>query len=436
MNDIHRPRGTQDILPEEQKYWDFVRQAVDFECRGFGFEKIEVPSFEFESLFVRGVGKSTDIVTKEIYEVKRLVGDNAAERDEEKEKMTLRPEYTAGIARAYVENGMQTLPQPIKLYYLGPVFRYDRPQKGRYREFFQYGYEIIGDADASTDATAILLAWQILNRLGINKNLIIEINTIGDKICRPKIRKTIADFFGKHRDELSEEDQRRLSLNPLRILDSKDPNIEHLIKDAPQTVDNLCPACRNHFRALLEYLDELNIPYDLNSRLVRGLDYYTRTVFEIRDQDDTARQASLGGGGRYDELIEALGAKPTPAIGFAGGIERTIEKIKKNKIEVPPTPFSEIFIVQLGDKAKKKCLNLIKKLDEAGYPTASDLSKDNLKNQLGAANRLGAKIALIMGQREVLDGTIIVKDLKDGSQETVYLDDLEANLAKKLKSND
>lgn len=431
--DIRRPRGTKDILPEEQKYWNLTKEAVKGECQGFGFARIDVPIFEFKSLFMRGTGKSTDIVTKEMYEVRRA--EDVEAEDGDKDEMVLRPEFTPGIARSYIENGMQGLPQPVKLYYFGPVFRYDRPQKGRFREFYQYGYEVIGDPDPSADATVILLSWQILNKLGIGKNLIVEINSIGDKVCRPKIRKAISDFFSKNQNKLSEEDKKRLTLNPLRILDSKDPNIQELIADAPQTVDNLCNACRDHFRTLLEYLDELNIPYDLNARLVRGLDYYTRTVFEIRDQEDTSRQSSLGGGGRYDELIEALGAKPTPGVGFSGGVERTIEKIKENNLEIAELSRVQIFVVQLGDKAKKRCLNLVKKLDEAGYPSACALSEDNLKSQLGTANEMNARIALIMGQREVLDGTVIVKDLKDGSQETVYLDDLEKNLAKKLQSN-
>ena len=428
---IQKPRGTRDILPEDQKYWQFIFNCVNKRCQGFGFGKIETPMFEAKQLYVRGIGETTDIVEKEMYEVSRL-GNITSDDNEDKESLVLRPEYTAGVIRAYLENGMQTWPQPVKLYSYGPLFRYDKPQKGRYRQLWQFNFEIIGDDNPLTDTLLILLIWQIFCDLGLKENIIVDINSIGCKSCRPKIRKKIVEYFRKYSTSLCVDCQKRLEFNPLRILDCKVEKCQKIAVSSPQILDNLCDECKKFFTSVLEYLDQINIPYDLNPRLVRGLDYYTRTTFEIRDKNDVNRQASLGGGGRYDNLIELLGGKSTPAVGFAGGIDRIIEKLKEKEVKVPDIKGVDIFIVQLGDKAKKIALSLISDLGQKGFGVSCLFGKESLKAQLRDANKMKAKFALIIGQREALDDTIIVKNMDEVSQETISMEELDNYLYNKL----
>lgn len=427
---IQTPRGTQDILPDDQPYWRFVERTVEKKLESTGFGRIDTPIFEYPQVFLRTIGEATDIVQKEMFEVNRM-GGKATE--DEKTTYLLRPENTASITRAYLEKGMSTWPQPVKLWYFGPMFRYDRPQKGRLRQFYQWGFEIFGDDDPATDAIVILLAWKIFEGLKLTKNLIIEINTLGDKVCRPKIKKTLVSYFEKYSSELSGDAKRQLKINPLRILDSKAPQDLEVIAGAPQIIDLICDSCARDFRQVLEYLDELNVPYDLNPRLVRGLDYYTGTTFEIRDKQDQSRQSSLGGGGRYNELVQQMGGRPTPGIGFAAGVERIIEALKEKDIKVPAIPGPQLYLIQIGQTARKKALQIFDLVQSIGYRTATAFSKDSLKAQLRTADRLGARFALIIGQREAFDGDVIVKDLQEGSQETIKIDRLEKVLRKKLR---
>ena len=429
---IQKPRGTKDILPEEQKYWRFVENIVTKRCEAFDFGKITVPTFENVALFTRGIGEVTDIVEKEMFEVKRLgLPENQIE---EKNRLVLRPEFTGSIMRSYIEKGMQTWPQPVKLYSFGPVFRYDRPQKGRYREFWQFNYEVIGDDQPLTDAIVILLAWQIFTDLGLKDDVIIDINSVGCKLCRPKIKKSLTDYYKKFENALCSNCTRRLILNPLRLLDCKEEQCQKITKGAPHIIDMICKECKNHFKQVLERLDDAEIPYDLNPYLVRGLDYYTRTTFEVRDITDDGRQSSLAGGGRYDNLIEILGGKSTPSIGIAGGIDRIIEKIKEKNVIIPQVAKTEIFIIQIGNNAKSIALKLIVSLGEKGFSVSCAFGKTSLKAQLKSANRAGATIALIIGQREVYDKSIIIKDMKEGIQETVKMDELEKVVFNKLKN--
>jgi histidyl-tRNA synthetase len=431
---IQKPRGTKDILPDDQKYWQYISDIVDKRCRSFNFGKIETPILEFKDLYTRGIGEATDIIEKEMFEVSR--GDNNIDlsKDDDKESLVLRPEYTAGIVRSFIENGMQTWTQPVKLYSFGPVFRYDRPQKGRYRQFWQFNIEVLGDANPLTDALLILLVWQIFSDIGLKKDSVIDINSIGCRTCRPRIRKKIIEYYKKYKDSLCFNCQRRLELNPLRLFDCKEEKCQKFINGAPQIVDNLCTECKKSFTQVLEYLDELNIPYDLNPKLVRGLDYYTKTTFEIRDINDTSRQSSFGGGGRYDNLIETYGGKNTPAVGFAAGVERIIDKVKESEINVPSLKGSEVFIIQIGDKAKKKALSIISSLGEIGITVSCSFGKESLKAQLKDANRMKARIALIIGQREALDSTVIIKDMNEASQETIDISDLNKVIIKKLRT--
>lgn len=428
---IQRPRGTQDILPTDQKYWRAIQASVDKILTKFSFGRIDTPVFESEETFLRPIGQHSDIVEKEMYEVTRL--NDSKEIDDENKRLVLRPELTSATARAFIEHGFQSLPQPVKLWYFGPIFRYDRPQKGRYRQFYQYGLEIFGDASATADALVILTVWQILAELKIEKFVVLEVNTIGDKSCRPKIRKTLGDYFKNYTKELCADCQRRLSTNPLRILDCKVANCQPIIDQAPSVLDLVCEVCKDHFRLVLEHLDDLDIGYDLNPRLVRGLDYYTRTTFEIRAKDDERRQASLGGGGRYDELIEMMGGQSTSGVGFAGGVERLIELMVDQGQKVADRPEPKICVVQFGQLARRKSLVLIAKLAKLGYSTISAFDKDSLNAQLKYANRMGVAYSLIIGQKEALENEVIVRNMSDGSQETVSVKKIDEVLKRRVK---
>ncbi len=429
---LQSPNGTRDILPQDQKYWSFITKVIERRAKAFSFSKIDTPIFEYKKIFTRAIGENTDIIEKELFEVQRNMAlDNTEEGL--KEPLALRPEGTAGVVRSYIENGMQTWPQPVKLYYFGPMFRYDRPQKGRYRQFNQAGVEIIGDGDPLSDSISILLLWQIFGDLGLAEDIIVEINSIGCKTCRSKYKKKLLEYYQNYKSFLCADCLKRMDLNPLRLLDCKQEKCQKIASGAPQLIDFLCLDCKNHFMKTLEYLDDLNIPYDLNPRLVRGLDYYTKTAFEIRPKDDLNRQSSLGGGGRYDNLVELMGGKTTPAIGWAIGYERIIEKLKEKNIEVKEESEVDLFIIQIGEKARKKALNLLSDLNKKQYNTSCVLGKESLKSQLKAANKMQAKVVIIIGQREALDNTVIVKNMDDSSQETINMDKLEKYLEKKFR---
>jgi histidyl-tRNA synthetase len=420
------PRGMADRLPREAKYWRKIEEAVTSLAECYGFERIETPTVEYKDIFAKGVGETTDIVAHQMFLVSR-----PGDQDETRE-MVLRPEYTAGIARAYIQHGMQTWPQPVQLYYIGQLFRAERPQKGRYRQFSQFGFEILGDTSPMSDALVILLSWQILISLGVSKKLILEINSIGCEKCRGKIKKTLQTFFLQYQGKLCQSCQSRIATNPLRILDCKNESCQKINSATPVIVDQLCEECKNHFKGLLEYLDELSIPYDLNPKLVRGLDYYTQTVFEFKDPKDTASQSSLGGGGRYDELVKLFGEQDTPATGVSFGIERIVEKMAENKVKIKEKDKCQIVIVQLGEKAKQKGLALLAVLNETGITARSVLGKESLRSQLKVADKLGAPYAIIIGQKEALDKSVILRDMKTGDQESVEIDALETILKLKL----
>ena len=432
-DELRTPRGTKDILPDDQKYWRFVNQVITEKCESFGCGKIDTPAFEYAEVFTKSIGTSSDIVTKEMYQVSRAnTLDAQINSDDESRNLILRPEFTAGVVRAYIEHGMKIWSQPVKLYYEGTCFRYERPQSGRYRQFRQFGVEIFGDADPLTDASTIYLAYKILQKLGLAKDLVIDINSIGDASCRGKIKKKLTDYFEKFLPNLCEDCNRRYIDNPLRILDCKNEKCQRVINAAPPIVDMLCGDCKTHFKQVLENLDNMQIPYNLNSRLVRGLDYYTRTVFEVFEAHDTNRQLSLLGGGRYDGLVKLFGGGDVPAFGFAAGEERIIEKIKEVNVTIPEPILTEVSIIQIGDKARKKCVGLLGEIEDASIKVNCVLGKDSLKSQLRTASKLRAKIALIMGQREVLDNSIIIRDMIDGVQETIKITKLMEVLKAKL----
>lgn len=427
---LQTTRGTKDILPDEQRYWQWIIATFIKRAESFGFGRIETPTYEYAHVFTRGVGQHSDIVEKEMFEVKRLTKTEGEEA--ERDPMVLRPEGTAAVARAYIEHGMHTWTQPVRLYYIESMFRYDRPQKGRYRELHQLGLEYFGDADPAADAMVIMMQWQLFLDLGLIDGISFTINSLGDDACRPKYRKKLKAYFEKYKDQLCEDCQRRLASNPLRILDCKEATCQQIAKGAPVILDELCKSCKDHLETLLEYLDELGVPYNINPYLVRGLDYYNRTVFEVVDTSDTARQTSLSGGGRYDGLIKLYGGKDTPAFGVGIGIERLVEKLQERDITPPAEQATKIIVIPLGDKAKKAGLKVMQQLNQWGIGASGAFAKESLKSQLKYADKLRVPLAVIIGTREMFDNTVIIRDMKTGVQDTVSIDFLEETLKERL----
>ena len=407
------PRGTTDILPEEQPYWRQVEQKAARVSQLYGYERIDTPVFEETGLFSRSVGEETDIVAKEMYTFKDKSGG----------ELTLKPEGTAPVCRAYVEHGMHNLPQPVRLYYLATTFRYERPQAGRYRQHHQFGCEAIGDCDPSLDAEVIDLAWQFLTSCGLGR-LKLELNSIGCKKCRPDYLALLKEYYSGHTSTLCPDCKIRLERNPLRLLDCKNPSCQKLAGEAPKSAEHLCPECAGHFEELKRYLKLLELPFAENHRLVRGLDYYTRTVFEIQPKTEGG-QSTLGGGGRYDDLIEELGGKPTPALGFAAGIERIILNLKKQDIPTPPPVKPQVFIAHMGEEAKNEAVKLASKLRRGGISLIQAQGSRSLKAQLRQANSLGAKHAIIIGEEEVKSDRVILRDMNTSEQKAVAKSELE-----------
>lgn len=417
------PTGMHDILSEDQKYFQKIYKVVESITSFYNFQKIDTPIIEETELFSKGIGLSTDIVEKQMYNFRTKGGD----------LVSLRPEWTAPIVRSYIEHGMYNLPQPIKLWYFGPCYRYERPQAGRFRQFHQFGFEILGEENSVRDAQIIQISFDILKELQF-KNLIIEINSIGDSECRPVFKKLLLNYFKSHKLALCSDCQRRLKDNPLRILDCKKEECQKIKERAPQFIDYLCNECHKHFKQVLEYLDELDLPYRLNSYLVRGLDYYTKTVFEILENTKVGKvQGTLMGGGRYDNLVKLLGGKDVPACGAAGGIERIVNLFKSRDIKLVEPPKPKIFLIQLGALAKRKSLKLFKEFREAKVKVAESFGKDSFKSQLRTADRLGVGYVLILGQKEALEETIIIKDMKIGAQKTVKLKNVMKEIRKCLR---
>jgi histidyl-tRNA synthetase len=415
--------GMHDTLPQDQAYFLKVRKSVESVVNYYSFSRIDTPILEMTEVFVKGTGVDTDIVEKEMYSFRTKGGDMVA----------LRPEFTPGIVRSYIENGMFNLPQPVKLWTMGPCFRHERPQAGRYRQFTQLDLEILGDASASTDGQIIQMSYDILKELSF-KNLSIEVNSIGDSECRPYFKKILTSYFKSKKSSLCSNCQRRLKDNPLRILDCKDEKCQRIKAGAPQIVDHLCEACHAHFKQVLEFLDELELPYVLNPYLVRGLDYYTKTVFEIVDKSENGEsQGTLIGGGRYDNLVKLMGGRNTPACGAAGGIDRIINLMKAKEVKTLKVEEPQVFLAQLGQLAKRKSLKLFEEFRNAKIPVAESFSKDSLKAQLRSANKINAKYVLIFGQKEALEDFITLKNMETGDQEEIKIDKIVEEIKKRIK---
>jgi len=412
-----------DVFGEKQKYFQKIYNTANDIADFYGFKKIDTPIIEQAELFEKGTGSSTDIVQKEMYSFKTKGGD----------LVTLRPEGTPSIVRAYIEHGMQSLPQPVKLWYFGPFFRHERPQAGRYRQFNHIGFEILGEKNSVIDAQIIQIFYNILKELKI-KDIIIEINSIGDSQCRSYYKKLLVSYLRNRESLLCSNCRKRLKENPLRVLDCKEEKCQRVVSQAPQMVDHLCDECKEHFKEVLEFLEDMELPYNLNPYLVRGLDYYTKTVFEMyQDTEEGRKQGSLAAGGRYDRLIKLLGGKDIPACGGALGVERVMNVMENIGIQFPQSSAPRVFLAQLGALSKQKCLKLFEEFRKAKIPIAELFSKDSLKTQLRIADKMGVDYTLILGQKEVFEGIIILREMKTGKQETVKIDKIVDIIKKKIR---
>ena len=412
------PRGTADHLPEEQKYWRYIESKALEIANRFGYGRIDTPAFEDSNLFIRSVGAGTDIVEKEMYTFDDRGGDS----------ITLRPEGTAPVCRAYLEHGMHNLPQPVRMYYFCPVFRYERPQAGRFRQHHQFGVEALGDADPSVDAEVIEVAWELMGSLGL-RDVQLLINSIGDSNCRPSYIEQLRQYYSGHHDRLCNDCKDRLERNPLRLLDCKVETCHALGDDAPRSTDYLCDECRDHWEKLSTYLETMDLPCTVDHRLVRGLDYYTRTVFEIQPLD-VGGQSTIVGGGRYDGLITALGGRPTPGIGFATGIERLTLNLKRDDVPVPDEPSPQYLVANVGDNARNAALDLAVRLRRSGVGAILSSGSRGLRGQMRQANALNIPYALILGDDEIARGEVVVRDMAASTQESRPLADFMAEVGR------
>ncbi|MCX6765254.1 MAG: histidine--tRNA ligase [Candidatus Nealsonbacteria bacterium] len=424
---IQSPVGMSDILPGDQKYFKKIYEIAEKIADFYGFLKIDTPIVENEEVFDKGTGASTDIVKKEMFSFRTKGGDVLA----------LRPEGTPGIARAYIEHGMHSWPQPIKLWYFGPFFRYEHPQAGRYRQFWQLGFEVLGEAGPVIDAQIIQIFYSILKELKL-KDISVELNSIGDNQCRPYYKKLLANYLKSRESSLCPDCRKRIKENVLRFLDCKEEKCQPIKTEAPQILEHLCDECKAHFKTVLEFLDEIEIPYQLNPYLVRGLDYYTKTVFEIsssieKEGEGEKKRMELGGGGRYDKLLKTLGGRDTPACGGAMGVERMIIFMKRQGIEIDEPKQVSVFLSQIGDMAKKKSLKLLDQFRKAKISVGESFGRDSLKAQMNRADKLEARFTLILGQKEALDGTVIIRDMQNGKQTIVKLEKAVQTVREMLK---
>ena len=400
-------KGTYDILPGESYKWRHLENAIHEICAQYGYHEIRTPIFEQSQLFSRSVGEESDIVNKEMY----------SWEDKSKSFLTLRPELTASVVRAFNQHNLGSLSPIQRFYYIGPLFRRERPQKGRQRQFHQFGIETFGSNLAEQDAEVIALAWQILSHFGLEKKMELQLNSIGTNICRSAYLKALKKFLKPYFDELSEASKKRFNTNPLRILDTKNEKGLSILKNGPRISDYYTAEDKEHFNELKTYLDALNIPFSINVRLVRGLDYYTKTVFEITS-DELGAQDALLGGGRYDALVQHLGGKPTPGIGFAAGIERILLLINEKDMKLS-YPAPDIYFICLEKEGIPISLDITKKLRLKGYKIISDTLRRSMKAQMRDANKVGARYILILGENELLDKSIMFKDLENGKQEKI-----------------
>jgi len=414
-----RVKGMQDVLPDEQRYWRVILEQMQRTMDLFGFERIDTPLLEQATLFKRGVGQGTDIVEKEMYIFE----------DRDGEVLSLRPEFTAGLMRAYIQNGLRVQPPPVKLWTTGPLFRHERQQKGRYRQHSQLDIEVLGESDPAVDAEIIHVAWHLFDSLGL-AGLNLHLNSTGCPVCKPAYVQRLSDYFKQYEPLLPEDDLRRLRQNPLRILDTKEESTQQFLNGAPKFANHLCDDCQHHQERLQSYLNALEIPFQIDFKLVRGLDYYTKTVFEIKAPGALGSQDTVCGGGRYDKLIEMLGGKPTPGIGFGSGIERIALTMQAQGVKAPSAVQPLAFIAYLGEAAKVEAVKLTARLRRAGLPVQLAFGNRSLKSQMKSADRRRARYAVIIGENELAQGAATLRNLATREQNNVPLDKIVSLLEK------
>ena len=414
------PRGTKDILPENVAGWNYVEQKIRDICARFGYEEIRTPMFEHTELFHRGIGEGTDVVDKEMYTFEDRGGRS----------ITLRPENTASAVRAYLQNKLYGDSALTKLFYIGSMFRYDRPQAGRMREFHQFGVEALGEANPAVDAEIILLAMEFLKSLGL-QDLKLSLNSVGCTSCRPAYRKALQDYFQPYLDELCGDCKDRFERSPLRILDCKADADKEFMAGAPRITDCLCDECREHFEQVQSLLREAGVEFELDPRLVRGLDYYTKTAFEIK-YAPLGAQSAVAGGGRYDGLIEEMGGNPTPAVGFATGLERVLLALEKQGLLPETEKRTDAFVVALGEAAQKPAFRLLQQLRGAGLKALMDYAGRSMKAQMKQAGKAGARFALILGEDEIKENAVMLKDMEKSQQQKVSLDEVIDQIKKSI----
>lgn len=404
-------KGTEDVLPKDSYRWQFVEDVMRKESASYGFKEIRTPVFEHTELFARGVGQTTDVVQKEMYTFDTKGG----------ESVTLRPEGTAGAARAVLEHGLVNDSLPIKASYFVSCYRYEKPQAGRLREFHQFGLECYGTQSPVADAELICAAQSIFDRLGI-KRLRLEINSIGCPTCRAEYHKALKEYFYGYKDELCETCNSRLEKNPMRILDCKSSVCSKIAQGAPKITDYLCDECKEHFASVQKYLDAAGVEYTINPTIVRGLDYYTKTVFEFVT-DFIGAQGTVCGGGRYDGLIEELGGKHLPSLGFAMGIERLLMLMDKQGIEIPKPSTCDLYVAVMGEKASLKSFEIIKAVRSCGLIAETDVVGRGLRAQMKYADKIGAKFSMVLGDNEIEQGKAVIKNMSSGEQTEIVLDE-------------
>ncbi len=415
------PRGTKDILPDTVGDWRYIEEKIRALCKRYGYEEIRTPVFEHTELFQRGIGEATDVVDKEMYTFEDRGGRS----------ITLRPENTAAAVRAYLQNKLYAENALEKLFYIGSMFRYDRPQAGRMREFHQFGVEALGESNPSVDAEIILLAIDFLQSLGL-KDLVLSLNSVGCPKCRPVYRQKLQDFFKDKLEDLCDDCRDRFDRNPLRILDCKADSDKPYMQDAPKITDCLCDECNEHFHKVQELLTAAGVEYELDSRLVRGLDYYTKTAFEIK-YSPLGAQSAVAGGGRYDGLIEEIGGNPTPAVGFATGLERVLLALEKQGLLPEKENSVDAFVVALGEAAQLEGFKLLNKLRNAGISALMDFAGRSMKAQMKQANKKNARFVLILGDDEVRDSVVTLKDMSNSEQRKIAIDEVINTISAEVK---
>lgn len=421
---LKSPRGTADLLPSDQKYSEYVVENAKSFLRGWHFQQVETPMFEDINLFTRGIGSDTDIIQKELFELKtRGKGAHYA----------LRPEGTASLMRAYIEHGMRSWPRPIKLFMIGSFFRYERPQAGRLREFHQIDMEVVGSSSPITDVQVIYVLYLFFKHIGL-EDFIVLINTLGEPAERKAYITLLKDHYKRNRQKLCRDCKERLVTNPLRVLDCKEEKCQQVSNTAPRLLDHLSEGSKKHFEFILQSLQELGVPHEVSPSLVRGLDYYTHTVFEFvpKSTRGESQQSTFAAGGRYNNLVKELGGKDAPAIGAGIGIERVIERVKEEGIELTLVDQPQLFIAQLGEQAKILGLKIMKELRDAEIPFAESIDRDGMQTQLRMADRLKVEWSIIIGQKEVLDQTVILRNMESGMQEVIDRDKLVKELERRL----